>query len=215
MKVEKFVFNSFDENTYLVSDETKECIIIDPGCYSQDERDFFVAHIKGNGLVPKAIVNTHCHTDHILGVNYLKDVFDIPFAANNADQYLLDIARRQALTHGWVLDDRPIVIDIDCPDGKKFDFGNSTLKCASTPGHTPGGQVIYSESGKFMLTGDTLFKGTIGRTDLPGGDYDTLISSIRNTVMRFDSLYDVYPGHGDGTSIGVEAGGNPFIGIDD
>lgn len=214
MKIERFTVNHLGENTYLVYDDTRECAVIDPGCYSDDERKAITSRIAQLDLRPKYIINTHCHIDHIIGVNFLKKTYGIPFAANSADQYLLDKAEAFATVWKWKLDGE-ISIDIDCTEGTEFQIGNSILKCAATPGHTPGGIVIYSEQDKFMMTGDTLFKGTIGRTDLPGGDYDTLIASIRNRLMRFDSLYNVHPGHGESTTIGVEAGENPFIGIED
>jgi len=214
MKIERFTVNHLGENTYLVYDDTRECAVIDPGCYSDDERKAITSRIAQLDLRPKYIINTHCHIDHVIGVNFLKKTYGIPFAANSADQYLLDKAEAFATVWKWKLDGE-ISIDIDCTEGTEFHIGNSILKCAATPGHTPGGMVIYSEQDKFMMTGDTLFKGTIGRTDLPGGDYDTLIASIRNRLMRFDSLYNVHPGHGESTTIGVEAGENPFIGIED
>ena len=214
MKIERFTVNHLGENTYLVYDDTRECAVIDPGCYSDDERKAITSRIAQLDLRPKYIINTHCHIDHIIGVNFLKKTYGIPFAACGADQYLLDKAEAFATVWKWKLDGE-ITIDIDCTEGTEFQIGNSILKCAATPGHTPGGIVIYSEQDKFMMTGDTLFKGTIGRTDLPGGDYDTLIASIHNRLMRFDSLYNVHPGHGESTTIGVEAGENPFIGIED
>ncbi len=214
MKVEIFRFNLFEENTYLVYDDTKECVIVDPGCYSQQERDFLDAAIARLQLKPVLIANTHCHSDHILGISYLKKKYGIPFAANGADDYLLKNADRNASVFGWSLPD-PIAIDINCGDGTELKFGNSVLKCASTPGHTPGGQVIYSEQDKFMLSGDSIFKGTIGRTDLEGGNLDQLMASIHNVILRFDSLYTIFPGHGDSSTIGKEAGTNPFLGFEE
>ncbi len=214
MKVEIFRFNLFEENTYLVYDDTRECVIVDPGCYSQSERDFLDAAIARLQLKPVLIANTHCHSDHILGVSYLKTKYGIPFAANSADDYLLKNADRNASVFGWSLPD-PISIDVSCTDGTELKFGNSVLKCASTPGHTPGGQVIYSEQDKFMLSGDSIFKGTIGRTDLEGGNLDQLMASIHNVILRFDSLYTIFPGHGDSSTIGKEAGTNPFLGFEE
>ena len=214
MKVEIFRFNIFEENTYLIYDESKECVIVDPGCYTKQERDFLTGSIARPGLKPVLVANTHCHADHILGVGFLKDLYGIPFAANAADAFLLRDAPKFASAFGW---DVPgdISIDLPCLDGTELRFGNSVLKCAFTPGHTPGGQVIYSESDKFMLSGDTIFRGTIGRTDLEGGNLDQLMASIHNVVLRFDSLYTILPGHGDKTSVGEEAGKNPFLGFDD
>ena len=215
MKIERFIVNTFGENTYLVYDDaTLECAIIDPGCYSKDERDAIVARINQLNLRPKYIINTHCHIDHIIGVNFLKKTYGIPFAACSADQYLLDKADAYASVWGWQLDGE-IKIDIDCTEGTEFQIGSSILKCAATPGHTPGGMAIYSDKDKVIFTGDTLFRGTIGRTDLPGGDYDTLMASIHNRLMRFDGQYEVLPGHGESSSIGKEAASNPMLGIED
>lgn len=214
MKVEIFRFNLFEENTYLVYDDTRECVIVDPGCYSQAERDCLAGAIDRLQLKPVLIVNTHCHSDHILGVSWLKNKYSIPFAANTADGFLLRTAGKYASVFGWNLPD-PVEIDIECADGTGLKFGNSVLKCASTPGHTPGGQVIYSESDKFMLSGDSIFKGTIGRTDLEGGDLDQLMASIHNVILRFDSLYTIFPGHGESTTVGKEAGTNPFLGFEE
>jgi len=215
MKIERFVNNTFAENTYLVYDTgTLDCAIIDPGCYSQEERTTLTSRIAALNLHPVLIANTHCHSDHILGVNFLKRTYGIPFAANAADQYLLNKADLYASVWGWHIDGQ-ITIDIDCAEGSVLKIGNSTLKCAATPGHTPGGMAFYSDDDKFIFTGDTLFRGTIGRTDLPGGDYDTIMASIRNRLMRFDSQYEVLPGHGESTSIAEEAAKNPMIGIED
>jgi glyoxylase-like metal-dependent hydrolase (beta-lactamase superfamily II) len=211
MKVEIFRFNLFEVNTYLVYDETKECVIIDPGCYSEKERDLLSETIAVRGLKPVMIANTHCHSDHILGVNFLKEKFSIPFAANPQDGFLLEKAAEYASRWRWKIDSP--VIDIPCGDGTVLKFGNSALKCVPTPGHTPGGQIIYAEEPKIMFTGDTLFKGTIGRTDLDGGSYDDIMASIRNIILRFDSLYEIFPGHGEPSSVGIETTENPFVKI--
>ncbi len=215
MKIERYTVNSFAENTYIVYDEdTLECAIIDPGCYSTAERNAITSRIAQLGLRPIMVANTHCHADHILGVHFLQEKYHIPFAANTADQYLLDQADKYGAAWNWHIDGN-IKIDIPCTEGTELKIGNSILKCAATPGHTPGGIAIYSDEYKFIFTGDTLFRGTIGRTDLPGGDYDSIIASIRNRLMRFDGDYDVHPGHGESTSIGKEAATNPMIGIED
>ena len=215
MKIELFTANHFGENTYLIyDDDTRECAVIDPGCYSEAERNAITSRIAQLNLRPKYIINTHCHIDHIIGVNFLKKTYGIPFAACSADQYLLDKADAYASVWGWQLDGE-ITIDIDCTEGTEFQIGSSILKCAATPGHTPGGMAIYSDKDKVIFTGDTLFRGTIGRTDLPGGDYDTLMASIHNRLMRFDGQYEVLPGHGESSSIGKEAASNPMLGIED
>ena len=210
MKLEIFRFNLFEVNTYIVYDQTKECVIVDPGCYSEREEAFLVKTINDMGLKPVMIANTHCHSDHILGVRFLQDTFKIPFAANEKDNFLLENAQQYAARWNWKIK-TPIKIDIPCVEGTELKFGNSVLKCIHTPGHTPGGQTIYSEADKFMLTGDTIFKGTIGRTDLDGASYEDEINSIRNKILRFDSLYHIFPGHGEPTSVGIETTENPFF----
>lgn len=212
MKIEFFRFNLFEVNTYAVYDETKECVIIDPGCYSQAERDFFLKFLQEKGLKPVLIANTHCHSDHILGVNFLKEKFSIPFAANEKDKFLLENADKYASRWGWKISE-PIKIDIECQEDTVLKFGNSELKCTLTPGHTPGGMTIYAEKEKFMFTGDTIFKGTIGRTDLEGASYEDEMNSIRNKILRFDCAYEIFPGHGEPTSVSHETTENPFVEI--
>ena len=212
MKVEIFRFNLFEVNTYLVYDQTKECVIIDPGCYSEKEREFLTKTLEDKELKPIMIINTHCHSDHILGVNFLKEQYGIPFAANPKDEFLLENAAEYASRWRWKID-TPIKIDIPCEECTIIKFGETVLKCTHTPGHTPGGQTIYAEKEKIMFTGDTLFKGTIGRTDLDGASYDDEMASIRNIILRFDSLYEIFPGHGEPTSVGIETTENPFVKI--
>ncbi|MBQ9213220.1 MAG: MBL fold metallo-hydrolase [Bacteroidales bacterium] len=212
MKVEIYRFNLFEVNTYVVYDDTKECVIIDPGCYSENERDFFVKSLQEKELQPVIIVNTHCHSDHILGVNFLKEKYNIPFAARLEDNFLLENAQMFAERWHWKIDS-DIKIDVPCQEGTIIKFGNTYLKCTHTPGHTPGGQTLYAEDAKIMFTGDTLFKGTIGRTDLEGASYEDEMVSIRNIILRFDSLYEIFPGHGEPTSVGIETTENPFVKI--
>lgn len=181
MKIEFFRFNLFEVNTYVIYDDTKQCVIIDPGCYSKNEQNFLVQHLEKLQLKPVLIANTHCHSDHILGINFLKQKYNIPFAANPKDNFFLENAAQLAKQWGWDIN-TPITIDIPCSEGTELKFGNSILKCTETPGHTPGGQVIYAETDKFMMSGDTLFKGTIGRTDLPFGDYDEEIADRKSVV---------------------------------
>ncbi len=210
MKIEIYRFNLFEENTYVVYDNTGECVIVDPGCYSQEEQDFLLARIKKLTLKPKYIVNTHCHSDHILGVDFVKKTYNIPFVANRADEYLLKDAQKFASAWGWNVK-TGLEIDIDAKEGHQILFGNSKLEILHTPGHTPGQIAIYSNDDKFMFVGDTIFKGTVGRTDLPGGNYNQMMLSIREKILKMPSDFVIFPGHGPETSIGVEIQTNPML----
>ncbi|MCQ2975813.1 MAG: MBL fold metallo-hydrolase [Bacteroidales bacterium] len=213
MEIINFRFNDLQVNTFIVIDtDTKQCVIIDPGCYSNQECDFLVNYISKNKLSPKFVINTHCHSDHILGVKFITDYYKIPFLANINDQYLLDSAEKFAYRFDWNVK-LPIIINQPTKDGDIIKFGNSELKILHTPGHTPGQQAIYSDKEKFMIVGDTIFKGTIGRTDLPGGDLDQLMDSIKNKILTFDPDFTIFPGHGESTKVSIEMTENPFFNL--
>lgn len=204
------VFNSFQENTYVVSDGTGECIIVDPGNVSPRENEAISQFIKKNSLKPVMVVNTHGHIDHILGVQYLKDTYAIPFALDGRDAFLVESAPVHGRMYGFEMESAP-KIDIDLNGRDTVEFGDTKLQIIRTPGHTPGHISLYSPEEKFVLTGDTLFKGSIGRTDLPGGDYKQIMESIIGKLIPLGGEVNVYPGHGPSTSIAAELDGNPFI----
>jgi hydroxyacylglutathione hydrolase len=210
IKLEAFVFNPFQENTFLLSDESGKCIIIDPGMYDPGENRQITEFIQDRGLIPEAIVNTHCHVDHVLGCRYLKDQYDIPFCFHKDDQEMLERAPELGAIFGLEVDMLPEA-DRYLVAGEKFQFGNSELQLIHVPGHSKGSLALYSEPDKFVITGDALFNGSIGRTDLPGGDYNTLIESIRNRLMTLPGEVKVYPGHGPSTTIAYEHDTNPFL----
>ncbi|MEA3452367.1 MAG: MBL fold metallo-hydrolase [Bacteroidota bacterium] len=210
MKISKFVFNLFQVNTFVLYDETKEAIIIDPGCGSDTEKKQLLDFIEKNELKPKAIVNTHCHIDHIIGVDFLKEHYNIEFWANRDDQYLLDIIVEVANMYGVDLDKAP-VIDKHISALNEISFGKSKLALIEVPGHTDGHLAFFSPKDQFVLTGDVLFKDTIGRTDLPGGDLDRLMNSILTQILPLGDEVDVLSGHGPDTTIGAERKNNPFL----
>lgn len=210
MQIKQLTFNAFFENTYVVFDETNEAIIIDPGMDSDEENQKIVDFINKNNLKPVKIVNTHCHIDHILGIDFLKQTYSIKCYSGKNDKYLLADAIEKATMFGLKLNKTP-KIDNYISEKDEITFGNSKLKVLDVPGHTSGHIALYSPEDKFIITGDVLFKDTIGRTDLPGGDLDVLLNSIRNKLLTLDDDYTVFAGHGQSTSIGYEKINNPFL----
>lgn len=212
IKIKVFAVNPFREATYVVSDESGEAVVIDAGFYTQMERSRLDSYIERNRLKPVAAINTHCHIDHILGVQYLKDKYGVPFAASGADRSLLNMDASFAAMFGIELT-APLVksIDIDLDETKEIKFGRTALKVIHTPGHTPGGVLFFEPKSQTLFTGDTLFKGSIGRTDLPGGDYSDLMESILTKIVPLGKDITIYPGHGDHTTLSDELTHNPFI----
>lgn len=203
-------FNSFQENTYVLSDETKACVIVDPGNNNDRENEKISQYIDQNGLKPAMIVNTHGHVDHLLGVKYLQDTYHIPFALHGDDAFMLPGIPMQGRLYGFEIEDSP-VMDIDLSQEKTIKFGNSELEILHVPGHSPGHVALYSKESGFLLSGDVLFWGSIGRTDLPGGDYRQLMTSIIGKILPLGGGVVVYPGHGRSTTISQELDRNPFI----
>ena len=211
MNVVKFVFNPIQETTYVVWDETKECIIIDAGNMSAREDKVLADFIEEQGLKPVMAVNTHCHFDHILGVEFLKMTYGVKFAASSADLDLLKSGRASGAMFGMELGALPEDIDIDLASLNEIKFGNTTLRVIATPGHSKGCVSLLHEESKSLFTGDTLFRESIGRTDLPGGDYPTIMRSILKQILPLGDEVVIYPGHGDKSNIGHESLYNPFV----
>lgn len=210
INIETFVFNPFQENTYILYDHTGECIIIDAGCQEQEEKDQLWDYIEEHGFKPVKLVNTHCHIDHILGVAFFSQKFDLPFYIHPREKSILSASMNQADLFGLSLELPPEPAGF-LNDGDVLRFGESSLKLIHIPGHSPGGIVLYSPEQTFILSGDVLFRGSIGRTDLPGGDHDSLVNGIREKLLGLDPDTRVYPGHGPHTSIGEEMESNPFL----
>jgi glyoxylase-like metal-dependent hydrolase (beta-lactamase superfamily II) len=213
-KIHQFIFNPFEENTYLVVDEpTNEAIIIDPGMFGQRECDAVDNFIAEHNVKLKAIVNTHLHLDHIFGANYLKDKYGVKLFANDGDRQLGLSFEKQLTRFGIKLlkNVRPVEIDNALNDSDIIKFGESELKVILTPGHSPGGVSLYDEKSGFVFTGDSLFKGSIGRTDLAGGDFAALIQSLTTRLMTLPARTDVFPGHGPSTTIDSELHTNPYF----
>jgi hydroxyacylglutathione hydrolase len=212
MQIKQFVFNPFMENTYVLSDETKECIVIDPGCYEKAEQQELTSYITSNALKVKYVINTHCHIDHVLGNAFVKKQFKVDLLIPKLEEPLLRAVKSYASNYGFFQYE-----DAE-PDGyinekSMLKVGNQTLEVLFVPGHSPGHIALYHNTEKFIIGGDVLFENSIGRTDLPGGDHDTLISSIRTKFFTLPDDVIVYCGHGSQTSIGFEKRTNPFCAI--
>lgn len=210
IKVEKFVVNQLGENSFILSDETGECIFIDPGFYFDEEHQEVKDYISKNKLTPVKITNTHCHFDHIMGVEFVRNHYNIPFQAHQDDAFWVDNASEQAQRFGLEIG-KVSPIDDFLVEKEFVKFGNSQLRIIHVPGHAPGHVVFFSEEDKILIAGDVLFYGSIGRTDLPGGNYETLISNIKTKLFVLPDDTKVYCGHGPETTLGFEKTTNPFL----
>ena len=209
MEIKRVVFNPFRENTYLVWDDTKECIVVDAGNMVEGENRILEEMISSRGLKPVMAVNTHGHFDHVGGVKWLKDTYGVEFACSKKDEFLIESTSGGTMYGLKCNEVPPIDLDLDTVDAIRF--GNTTLKVIKTPGHTPGHVVIFNEESKVLFTGDTLFRESIGRTDLPGGDYSWIMKSILEEVVPLGDDVVIYPGHEGESTIGHEVLYNPFI----
>lgn len=210
IKLAVMTFNPYGENTYLLYGENKECIIVDAGCFSEKEEQALISFIEKNELKPVLALNTHAHIDHICGVDFVQRTWNIPFALHHADQPLLEYAPSYAQAMGFTIENAPVAT-VDLAETTQFRLGEETIEIIHTPGHSPGHVSVHVPSAGILLTGDLLFKESIGRTDLPGGDYPTIMRSIIEKVIPLGGAVDIYPGHGPASTIAHEAMYNPFI----
>lgn len=210
LSIHHFVFNPFQENTYILYNETGKCIIIDPGFSNQAEQNEFVRFIDENNLQPVYLLNTHCHIDHVLGNQFVYDTWKLPLHLHKGEQVVLQSAPQIAEMYGFSLAPYtgPLVF---LEASATLSMGNDIFTLLFTPGHSPASLSFYHKESGILISGDTLFSGSIGRTDLPGGDFSTLEHSIRTQLYTLPDDTRVYPGHGPGTSIGFEKKNNPFI----
>jgi hydroxyacylglutathione hydrolase len=210
LKVAFFTFGPFQENTYLVINPQKQCWIIDPGMYDIEETERFISYINEHQLIPQAIINTHAHIDHIFGAQTLIDKYNIPFAIHPNEKMMLENAVLYASAFGVTLNASPKPT-FYLNENENYIAGEDILEIRFTPGHSPGSVVFYYPEGGWLIGGDVLFAGSIGRTDLPGGDFDVLINSIRKELFSLPPETIVYPGHGPATTIAEEKQNNPFL----
>ncbi|MFI3267816.1 MAG: MBL fold metallo-hydrolase [Rikenellaceae bacterium] len=213
IKIKVFAVNPFREVTYVVSDESsKECVIIDAAACEIKERERIEDYISKNELSVKLLINTHCHIDHILAINYFKNKYGVEFAASESENFIISTAEMSARMYGLPTDaDFVPTIDKFLSDEDIITIGKSQLKVIATPGHTIGGLCFYHDETKTLFTGDTLFKESIGRTDLPTGDYDALMGSILHKILPLGGDTTIYPGHGNHSTLAQEAMYNPFV----
>lgn len=211
LKIQKFVFNPFLENTYIIWDEqSREAAVIDPGCFDKKENERFKKFIQTEDLNLLYLVNTHCHIDHIFGNAFVKEIFDCRYLAPELDLFLLDSMVEQAKAYGVMITPSPKPEEL-ITENTKFRLGKIEGKFIFTPGHSPGEYCLLFEKEKICFTGDVLFKESIGRTDLWGGNYNTLIDSIKNKLLTLPDDVVIYPGHEQLSTIGFEKRNNPFI----
>jgi hydroxyacylglutathione hydrolase len=210
LQVTAFTFNPFQENTYLIVNDQKECWIVDPGMYGADEERALIDYIESNGLKPQQIINTHAHIDHILGIDALKQKYNILFGMHTMEQPVLGNATGAAMLFGLKMGAAPVP-DFFIMENENLKLGDAALEVRFTPGHSPGSIVFYHKEGNWLIGGDVLFNGSIGRTDLPGGNQETLFKSIREQLYTLPSETIVYSGHGPETTICREKQSNPFV----
>lgn len=212
LRIQVFTFNPFQENTYVLYDETGTCVIIDPGCYEADEQKALTDFIKANSLSVSALLNTHCHIDHVLGNAFIKYTYGVKLFIHPKDEPVLRAVKAYAPNYGFVRYEEAEP-DGYLAEGQDVTFGSQKLAVIFTPGHAPGHVVFYHQEARIVIGGDVLFFNSIGRTDLPGGDFDTLINSIHQKLFTLPGDVTVYPGHGPETTIDHEKRTNPFCGL--
>jgi glyoxylase-like metal-dependent hydrolase (beta-lactamase superfamily II) len=204
VKVHSFQFNPFQENTFVVYDQEKNCVIIDPGCYERHEEEVLFSFIEENKLKPIALLNTHAHIDHILGNAAVKSKYDIPFYLHKEDLTTLHSVKSYAHVYGFEKYIPSPDPDDYLIDNTELVFGAMKFKIYHTPGHAPGHVVFFNDENKFVINGDVLFNGSFGRIDLPGGDLETLKKSIFEVMFHLPDDTVVHCGHGPETTIGKE-----------
>ena len=209
-QIKSFEFSPIQENTYLLYNELNECIIVDPGCYFDDEKQTLHQFVNDNHLTPKLLVNTHCHLDHVFGNKFVAETFKLKLHIHLLEQKLLEYAPVSGLTYNMPFDNYTGDLNF-IEAGQVITLGTDELEVLFTPGHSPGSVSFYCQKQAFVISGDVLFQNSIGRTDLPGGDHETLLTSIRTQLFVLPDETVVYSGHGNKTSVGEEKKNNPFF----
>ena len=201
----------FPVNCYVVWDETYEAVVIDPGCYYEEEKQALKTFILSNKLTVKHLLNTHLHLDHIFGNPFMLKEFGLKAEACQIDEFWLENAAKQSRMFDFELKEEPVPLGKYLHDGDIISFGNTQLEAIHVPGHSPGSLVFYSKGDNCMFSGDVLFQGSIGRADLAGGNFDDLREHICSRLFVLPNETIVYPGHGAPTTIGIEKVENPFF----
>ncbi len=210
IRIKQFNFNPYKENTYVLSDQTGECVIIDPGCYEGAEQNELVAYIAEEELNPVLLLNTHCHIDHVFGNKFVFDQYGLLPVCHELELDVLHAVPSYAPAMGMEYElspePRQFIEEFD-----EISFGDTSMMVIFNPGHSPGSVSFYSKADKLLVSGDALFFESIGRTDLPGGSLETLTRNIREKLFKLDPATRVFPGHGRDTTIAHEMEFNPFL----
>lgn len=212
LQVRSFVFNPFQENTFVLYDETGECVIVDPGCSEESENAELQDFIQKEDLRVKLLLNTHCHIDHVLGNRFVKETYGVRLMIHREEEPVLKAAEVYAPSYGFH-DYQHLPADAHMEEGQVITVGNERFVVLFVPGHSPGHVAFYNEANGVLIGGDVLFYNSIGRTDLPGGNHQTLINSIHTKLFNLPDHVKVYPGHGPETTIGFEKRTNPFCAV--
>lgn len=210
LKITPFIFNPVQENTYLLHNEFKQCIIIDPGCYFDEEREVITNYIAQNDLKPTMLLNTHCHLDHVFGNKFISETYQLTLQLHEKEKMVLAYAPTSGLMYNLPFDNYTGQF-IVLKEGDKLLLGEDELLVIEAPGHSPGSICFYCARQNFVIGGDVLFRGGIGRTDLPMGDHEALLNNIKNKLLVLPGETIVYSGHGPATTIGEEKISNPFL----
>ena len=210
LTVHTLTFNPFQENTYVISAPSGECIIIDPGCFDEYEREELVECIDKQKLKPVRLINTHCHIDHVLGNAYVAKTWNLGLEIHMGEIPVLASGVSVSNMYGVPYDPSPLPSSF-LAEGDEVVLDGISMKVLFTPGHSPASICLYNQSDGWVIGGDVLFYESIGRTDLPGGDHQTLLHSIRSQLFVLPNETIVYPGHGPTTKIGYEKMFNPFM----
>ncbi len=209
--IKSFCFGAFMENTFVVHEDSGECLVIDPGCYEPLEQEELVSYVTDQNLKVIGLVNTHCHIDHVLGNQFIKNTYNVPLTIHRDEEPMLKSVASYASNYGFP-GYQPAAAEHFLEEGDELEVGNVKLKILLVPGHSPGHIMLYNAEQNICIGGDVLFRNSIGRTDLPGGDHDALIDNIRSKVFSLDDDTTVYCGHGPETTVGYEKANNPFVG---
>ena len=210
MKVKKFTFNPVSVNAYLLWDETKEAVLIDPACFYPAEELELSRFIENEGLKIVHILNTHGHFDHLMGNDFASAKWNLQVKIHSGDAFMAGQARQHAVLFGITMKN-PTATSEPLKEGDLIRFGNSSLRVIHVPGHSPGSVAFYEKEDQLLVVGDILFEGSVGRTDLPGGSHELLISGIKEKLLTLGEEVVVYPGHGGHTTIGWEKRTNPYL----
>lgn len=210
LKIHKLTFNPYQENTYIVADETGECAIIDPGCANDKERTKLQQTIEANGLQVVKLLNTHCHIDHFPGNKFVCDTYGVLPEFHETELAVMYEALKYQTFFGFRLDPSPEPQHF-LSDGDVVQIGNTRFNVIFTPGHSPGSISFYNEAARTIISGDVLFQGSVGRYDIPGADGEVLFETLKNKMMVLPDDVKVYSGHGPETSVGAERRSNPFL----